>query len=168
MKNKIGKKKEVKTEYHLIGDKVGSLTKGTSKLFFHYNERDMLVGFEYNKENYFYSRDLTGIINTIVDKNGDVMVEYKYDAWGIWLNQETAAKTSIGDTLLALNPFIYKGYIYDDESGFYYLKSRYYSPKVRRFISPDSEIGDTGDIETLNLFTYCNNSPIFGYDPMGN
>src|SRR5690554_1527008 len=168
MKNKIGKKKEVKTEYHLIGDKVGSLTKGTSKLFFHYNERDMLVGFEYNKENYFYRRDLTGIINTIVDKNGDVMVEYKYDAWGNWLNQETAAKTSICETLLVLNPFIYKGYIYDGESSLYYLKSRYYSPKIRKFITPDSEIGDVGNIENYNLFAYCINNPVMYLDSDGN
>lgn len=158
----------VKTEYHLIGDKVGSLTKGTSKLFFHYNERDVLVGFEYNKENYFYSRDLTGIINTIIDKNGDVMVEYKYDAWGNWLNQETAAKTSIGETLLVLNPFIYKGYIYDGESSLYYLKSRYYSPKIRKFITPDSEIGDVGNIENYNLFAYCINNPVMYLDRDGN
>ena len=59
------------TNYYLIGDKVGSLSKGeSSKLFFHYNERDMLVGFEYDKENYFYSRDLIGNITSIVDKNG--------------------------------------------------------------------------------------------------
>lgn len=158
----------VPTHYHLIGDKVGSLIKGSSKLFFHYNERDMLVGFEYNKENYFYSRDLTGNIHNIVDKNGDVMVEYKYDAWGNFLNKDTAAKTAIGGTLLALNPFIYKGYIYDDESGLYYLKSRYYSPKVRRFISPDSEIGDVGNIENYNLFAYCSNNPVMYSDPSGN
>jgi len=158
----------VPTHYHLIGDKVGSLTKGDTKLFFHYNERDMLVGFEYNKENYFYSRDLTGNIHTIIDKNGDVMVKYKYDAWGNFLNQETAAKTSIGETLLALNPFIYKGYIYDDESGLYYLKSRYYSPKVRRFINPDSEIGDVGNIDSYNLFAYCINNPVMYSDPSGN
>ena len=157
----------VPTQYHLIGDKVGSLTKGASKLFFHYNERDMLVGFEHNKENYFYSRDLTGIIHTIIDKNGDVMVEYVYDAWGNWLNKDTAAKTSIGETLLALNPFIYKGYIYDDESGLYYLKSRYYSPKVRRFINTDDRIGATGDVGEYNLFAYCSNNPIIGIDPNG-
>jgi len=96
------------TNYYLIGDKVGSLCKGgSSKLFFHYNERDMLVGFEYDKENYFYSRDLTGNITSIVDKNGFIMVEYQYDAWGRWLNQATAAKTSIGTTLLSLNPFLF-------------------------------------------------------------
>lgn len=156
------------TNYYLIGDKVGSLCKGgSSKLFFHYNERDMLVGFEYDKENYFYSRDLTGNITSIVDKNGFIMVEYQYDAWGRWLNQPTAAKTSIGTTLLSLNPFLYKGYIYDDESGFYYLKSRYYSPEVRRFINVDSEVGDVGKSEHHNLYAYCNNNPIILADENG-
>ena len=156
------------TNYYLIGDKVGLLSKGeSSKLFFHYNERDMLVGFEYDKENYFYSRDLTGNITSIVDKNGLIMVEYQYDAWGRWLNQATAAKTSIGTTLLSLNPFLYKGYIYDDESGFYYLKSRYYSPEIRRFINVDSEVGDVGNLENYNLFAYCINNPVMYSDPSG-
>jgi len=158
----------VTTDYYLIGDKVGSLSKGeSSKLFFHYNERDMLVGFEYDKENYFYSRDLTGNITSIVDKNGLIMVEYQYDAWGRWLNQATAAKTSIGTTLLSLNPFLYKGYIYDDESGFYYLKSRYYSPEIRRFINVDSEVGDVGKLEHHNLYAYCNNNPVMLADENG-
>lgn len=157
------------TNYYLIGDKVGSLSKGeSSKLFFHYNERDMLVGFEYDKENYFYSRDLTGNITSIVDKNGLIMVEYQYDAWGRWLNQATAAKTSIGTTLLSLNPFLYKGYIYDNETGFYYLKSRYYSPEVRRFINVDSEVGDVGNLENYNLFAYCINNPVMLADENGN
>ncbi len=159
----------VTTDYYLIGDKVGSLSKGeSSKLFFHYNERDMLVGFEYDKENYFYSRDLTGNITSIVDKNGFIMVEYQYDAWGRWLNQPTAAKTSIGTTLLSLNPFLYKGYIYDDESGFYYLKSKYYSPEVRRFINVDSEVGDVGKLEHHNLCAYCINNPVNLTDDNGN
>ena len=159
---------EVISKYHLIGDKVGALTKGSNKLFFHYNERNMLVGLEYDKENYFYSRDLTGNITSIFDRNGSIMIEYRYDAWGKWLNQLTAAKTPIGETLLSLNPFLYKGYIYDQESGFYYLKSRYYSPETRRFISSDVEIGNIGDVDSINLHVYCNNNPVIGYDPMGN
>ncbi len=96
------------------------------------------------------------------------MVEYKYDAWGRWLNQTTAAKTLTGTILLSLNPFIYKGYIYDEESGFYYLKSRYYSPEVRRFISLDNVIGDVGNIENYNLFVYCMNNPVMYIDRDGN
>ena len=158
----------VTTKYHLIGDRVGSLTKGSNKLFFHYNERDMLVGLEYDKENYFYSRDLTGNITSIVDKNGLIMVEYQYDAWGRWLNQATAAKTSIGTTLLSLNPFLYKGYIYDEESGFYYLKSRYYSTEVKRFISDDDiSYLDHENIYKLNLYAYCGNNPITRVDYSG-
>ena len=96
------------------------------------------------------------------------MVKYQYDAWGRWLNQATAAKTSIGTTLLSLNPFLYKGYIYDDETGFYYLKSRYYSPEVRRFINVDSEVGDVGNLENYNLFAYCINNPVMLADENGN
>ena len=37
------------------------------------------------------------------------------------------------------NPYRYKGYYYDDETGMYYLKSRYYQPEICRFISADDE-----------------------------
>jgi RHS repeat-associated protein len=57
------------------------------------------------------------------------LVTYKYDAWGNWINKSSASNgTSLGDTLVIINPFIYKGYYYDKETDWYYLKSRYYSP----------------------------------------
>jgi RHS repeat-associated protein len=59
-------------------------------------------------------------------------------------------------------------YIYDDESRFYYLKSRYYSPEARRFINVDTEVGDVGKLDGHNLFSYCNNNPIMLSDENGN
>ena len=61
----------------------------------------------------------------------------------------------------------FKRYIYDEESGFYYLKSRYYSPEVRRFINVDSVVGGLGNLEIYNLFAYCNNNPVMYIDPSG-
>ena len=37
-----------------------------------------------------------------------------------------------------LNPFRYRGYMYDEESGFYYLRSRYYDPYIGRFLNADA------------------------------
>ena len=130
----------ITTDYHLIGNKVSSLTKGNNKLYFHYNERDLLVGFEYNKQQYFYSRDLTGVITSIVDINGNILVKYNYDAWGKPLSKINVSQTSIGQVLIDINPFIYKGYIYDDER-ILLFKSRYYSPVIRRFINVDVLFG---------------------------
>lgn len=84
-------------------------------------------------------RDLHGIITEVVDKNGAVMVSYKYDAWGNWINKDTASiGTTLSDALVIVNPFIYKGYYYDSETDWYYLKSRYCCPVLSRFINLDN------------------------------
>ena len=51
----------------------------------------------------------------------------------------------------------------------YYLQSRYYDPVVGRFISPDDPayIGANGDFISYNLYAYCSNNPVMGYDPQG-
>ena len=66
------------------------------------------------------------------------------------------------------NTFIYKGYNYDVETQLFYCNSRYYSPKLCRFISPDSiEYLDPQSINGLNLYAYCMNNPIMYSDPSG-
>jgi RHS repeat-associated protein len=98
------------------------------------------------------------------------MVSYKYDAWGKWINKDTASNgTTLGDTLVTVNPFIYKGYYYDSETDWYYLKSRYYCPVLSRFINLDNtNYLEPGSIDGVNLFAYCGNDPVMGYDPNGN
>ena len=60
----------------------------------------------------------------LVDTNHIDVVEYHYDAWGRLL----ATTGSMAGTLGKLNPFRYRGYIYDEETGLYWLRSRYYNP----------------------------------------
>ncbi|MDE6613305.1 MAG: RHS repeat-associated core domain-containing protein, partial [Clostridia bacterium] len=73
--------------------------------------------------------------------------------------------TNIGN----MNPFRYNGYYYDVETGFYYLKTRYYDPELGRFISQDSiEYADLETINGLNLYAYCANNPVMYFDPNGN
>ena len=66
------------------------------------------------------------------------------------------------------NPLRYRGYVYDEETGLYYLQSRYYNPETGRFINADnpSYLGSDG-ITSYNLFSYCGNNPVTGYDPTG-
>ena len=59
-----------------------------------------------------------------------------------------------------MQPFRYRGYVFDEETGLYYLRSRYYGSEWCRFINSDS-------ILTLNLFCYCNNQPINNADSNG-
>ena len=123
----------------------------------------MLVGFHYNNNEYFYVSDLTGNINKIIDINGIVKVEYKYDAWGNILS-------ITGDnTIKNINSFLYKGYIYDFETNIYYCNSRYYDPLVKRWISID-EVSylDSDSATGINLWCYCNNNPVMYSDEDGN
>ena len=69
-----------------------------------------------------------------------------------------------------VNPFRYRGYYYDEETGFYYLNSRYYDPVVKRFINADTPSGVTEEIGELygkNLFAYCDNNPVNRTDANG-
>ena len=66
----------------------------------------------------------------------------------------------------ARNPFRYRGYYYDAETGFYYLQSRYYDPEVSRFINADV-VMNTGSLIGTNLFAYCFNNPANHMDDNG-
>lgn len=76
-----------------------------------------------------------------------------------------------GANIGQINPFLYRGYYYDSETGLYYLNSRYYDPQAERFISADdtSTLQDTQQQSLLstNLFAYCNNNPVVNSDPTG-
>ena len=93
------------------------------------------------------------------------MVEYKYDAWG----KPTLVRTltTAYEALAELNPFRYRGYVYDEEMGLYYLRSRYYSAEILRFLNADEFGGAKGRLISHNIFTYCNNVPVGNKDNDG-
>ena len=105
----------------------------------------------------------------LIDNNGNTVVEYKYDAWGnhkvVDANgNEITSLTHIGN----LNPFRYRGYYYDVETGFYFLKSRYYDPEVGRFLNMDAiQYADTESVNGMNLYAYCGDNPVKNIDPTG-
>ena len=125
---------------------------------------DNAIGLGYNKYNgqkYVYRKNLQGDIVAILDECGCTRGTYEYDAWGniIWQG---------GSELLTINPFRYRGYYYDEETGLYYLNSRYYDPETGRFISPDSlKYLEPETCNGLNLYAYCGNNPVMFVDPTG-
>ena len=97
---------------------------------------------------------------TYYDANGNAIAGYTYDAWG---NILSITYTSIyGASVSSLNPFRYRGYYYDTESGLYYHNSRYYDAKVGRFINEDEYYVFDIDYKSFenNLYTYCYNNPV--------
>lgn len=151
-------------EYTLNGTNIVAEKQGSKTTVYHYNQQEMLVGFEYEKKNYFYVRDLLGLITEIIDENGQKVVSYRYDAWGNIVN-----KVTYREDVEKANNFVYKGYYLDRETGWYYLKSRYYNPKYHRFINADSiDYLEPDNITGTNLFAYCGNNPVMYSDPSGN
>ena len=117
-------------------------------LDFLYDENSILYGIiKNNSEKYLYIRDSLQNIHGIADITGKIVVKYNYDAWGTTSIIEDVS--GIGN----LNPFRYKGYYYDCETQLYWVSSRYYSPELCRWISPDSiEYLDSESINGLNLY----------------
>ena len=101
--------------------------------------------------------------------DGSITANYHYDAWGKLLSVTNADDTAITYTnsVAYLNPIRYRGYVYDNETGFYYLNSRYYDPSLRRFINPDGCASTGQGFSGNNIFTYCGNNPVMYSDSSG-
>lgn len=93
-----------------------------------------------------------------------MVAKYLYDAWGNCTISSETTNTAVANA----NPIRYRGYYYDSDTGLYYCNARYYSPKWRRFISPDDTAYlDPKSVNGLNLYCYCNNDPVNLIDPSG-
>lgn len=137
-----------------------SQTDGTNTMYFQYDTSGTPLGFVLNGTQYFYITNQMGDVLAIIDTNGDIVANYEYDAWGKVLTADT--------DIAEQNPIRYRGYYYDNETGYYYLQSRYYDSNICRFINADLHeiVNVTKDICTgINLFSYCNNNPINNSDP---
>ena len=134
------------------GKNIVHLTQGNQKMHFFYDGQGKPSIVEWNNNGtigkYAYVYNLQGDVIALVNSAGTKVVNYAYDAWG-----KPLSKTgTLAGTLGTLNPFRYRGYVYDDEIDFYYLRSRYYNANRGRFISSDSRFSEQ------NLFVYCGNN----------
>ena len=148
----------VTTNYTLNGKNVVHMTQGSHDLHFFYDAQGKPGMVTYNDVDYFYVYNLQGDVVALIDANGTQVVEYGYDAWGYPISKTGSLAATIG----TLNPFRYRGYVYDEETGLYYLQNRYYSPNWKRFINVDQSLNEK------NLFVYCLGSPIIRRDIDGN
>ena len=162
----------VSTIYGLDGNRI-IYEKGANNFIYLYEGNEIIGLYDLDADlTYFYVKDITGNIISILRNNVEVN-RYKYDAYGNCevykynSNNELVLDnddTSIGNK----NPFRYKSYYYDKESGLYYLNSRYYNPKIGRFITIDSiNYIDENSIYGYNLYCYCGNNPVMYIDPNG-
>ena len=154
----------VTTTYYLDGTNIIEQITGNAVLHFYYDSGNELIGFNYADNDYIYVKNQQGDITDITNSGGQVVASYTYDPWGKVLSV-TGSDIAIGN----LNPFRYRGYYYDAETGLYYLQSRYYDPEVGRFINCDdvNYIGITESGISYNPFAYCENDPVDNTDSVG-
>lgn len=154
----------VVTKYMLNGKRIVNLKQGDHDLHFFYDAQGKPAMIRYNGvSDYYFVYNLQGDVVAIVDDAGTQMVEYQYDAWGVLLGKSGSLKDTIG----TLNPFRYRGYVYDEETGLYCLRSRYYNPEWKRLINADRFIVTRKGICGNNVFAYCGNNPINRIDTAG-
>ena len=153
----------ITTEYLTAGGSVLSEKKNGVWQHYLYDGSGQLMAIRYKGADYYYIRDSLMTITGLVDANGTAVVNYKYDSWGKLIS----ITGSMADTLGKDNPYRYKGYYYDEETGMYYLKSRYYQPEICRFISADVYIATELNMNGSNMYSYCKNNPVMLMDSDG-
>lgn len=151
------------TYFTVIDGRITSQTQGTDKWYFRYDRDNELIGFEFNNAQYYYVKNIQKDIIGILDSNGNCVVQYEYNPWG----SISSITGSMASTLGKINPFRYRSYYYDNETGLYYVSSRYYDPETCRFINADGVMGVNGDMASYNLYAYCGNDPVNRYDDDG-
>lgn len=157
------------TKYNLEGNNIIFEQRGTNLIYYLYDITG-IVGMKYNNNVYFYLKNLQGDIIEILDNDYNRIAKYEYDSWGNILSIKDNNDNEITDNnhIALINPFRYRSYYYDTETQLYYLNARYYSPKLSRFISIDSQFNRDDNLIGYNLYCYGGNNPVNTFDPMGN
>jgi len=151
------------TNYYYNGSVLIGMQSGNAVQRFSYDAQGKVVSVNYNGTEYYYLRNAQGDIVKLIDGNRNTVVEYTYDSWGKLL----AATGSLATSLGANQPFRYRGYVYDGETGWYYLQTRYYDPNTCRFISSDVYLSTGQGVIGHNSYAYCLNNPVNMFDANG-
>jgi RHS repeat-associated protein len=152
------------TDFYYNGSLLLGQKTGTVAQYYTYDASGNLLAIYYNGAYYYYLRNGQGDIVGLLDGTGAVVVSYSYDAWG----KPLATTGTLATTLGTDNPFRYRGYYYDTETGLYYLQSRYYDPDTCRFLNGDVLMSTGQGVIGYNMYAYCNNEPVVYSDSSGN
>ena len=128
-----------------------------------------LISAYYNNIMYYYLTNVMGDVISIIDENGNTVVDYCYDAWGNVVDK--VSNTILPTDFADVNPMLYRSYYWDEDLCVYYLQSRYFKSDWCRFINADLPMFakiQKSLFNGLNLFTYCCNNPVKYEDYTGN
>lgn len=148
---------EITQYYYGLNDKTIAETNGTGEVTAQNIWGHKPLARKVNGQYYYYLYNGHGDVVKVLDNNGNIVNNYQYDEWG----------NIISKTEGISNPIRYSGEYYDEESGLYYLRARYYDPSTGRFISRDTYEGDIANPLSINQYSYCYNNPLIYCDPSG-
>lgn len=151
------------TNYIYHGNKLVHLTNGSDSMHFFYDAQGRVAVVDYNGTPYIYLHNLQGDITGLVGQGNVRVVNYWYDAWGRHVRKDGCLASTLG----TLQPFRYRGYVYDEETGLYYLLSRYYNPEWGRFLNGDTPSESASAALCNSTFTYSSNNPVMRVDQGG-
>ena len=142
--------------YYYVDGVLYAMTVNNYTLYFMYDDTGRPYSFIFNIDTgsgllsytLYYKYNLQGDVVGIYNTSGTEMVWYEYDPWGKLLSSSGPMSSALG----GLNPFLYRGYIYDYDTGLYYCNDRYYDPEIGRWINADGT--------SMNMFAYCGNNPV--------
>ena len=150
----------------LVRRAVGSTGVGTTVQFVYDTQGKPFMLRLNGKTDYFYLYNGLGDVVGLIDSSNKVVVRYQYNSWG----KVTSSEDTSGVSLATLNPFCYRKYVYDSETGLYCLGSRYYDPEVGRFVNADDTdviFAKPQELGSKNLYAYCDNNPVAREDYAG-
>ena len=147
------------TYFHYDGWNVvaESNTSGTITANYYYDTSGQVQAMKKAGQTYYYQFNAHGDVVSLTDSSGSVVNSYTYDPWGSHLTSSETVKS----------PFRYAGYRFDEDTGLYYLRARYYGPEIGRFLTRDSWAGDVSLPLSLNPYIYVGENPVVYIDPLG-
>ena len=165
----------VKYTYAYLNGQLMYETRGDAKFYYSYDSNGILYNVRYTltdggtEYSYYYTHNSRGDIVGIYNGAGELKAHYEYDAWGnvISITDNNGNAITSPNHIGNLNPFRYRGYYQDTETGLYYLMSRYYDAVTHRFINADGYFQAGTSILDGNTFAYCANNPVSRADTGG-
>jgi len=118
-----------------------------------------LISEETNNTVKVYHFDYRGSTVAITDANGNISDTFAYDTYG-----KITSKVGNSDIIFCYNG---RDGVVTDKNGLFYMRARYYSPAMRRFVNADIIAGELSEAITLNRYAYANGNPVSNIDPLG-
>ena len=106
-----------------------------------------------------YHFDCRGSTIAITDTSGNITDTFVYDTYG-----KLVSRTGTSEVIFGHNG---RDGVVTDDNGLIYMRARYYSPEMKRFINADIVAGQISNAVTLNRFAYANGNPVSFVDPFG-